>query len=76
MTRRALEEAGRLETPAGVGAMVLAAKLDAGGDTGSQLATLQKQHMAAVAEATKDVHQAGDLVDELRAARERRLRGA
>lgn len=76
VTRDALEVVGRLHTPAGVNALLLAAKLDAGGDTGSAMAALSKQHLAALAEATKGVKAAADPVDELRAKREARLRGA
>lgn len=76
VTRRVLEDCERLHTPAGVNALLLAAKLDAGGDTGSAMASLSKQHLAALAEATRDVQQAADPVDELRRRREARLKGA
>lgn len=77
LTRQALEQADRLYTPAGVNALLLAAKLDAGGDTGSAMAALSKQHLAAIAEATKGVKVAADPLDELRARREaRRVSGS
>lgn len=75
VTREVLEQADRLRTPAGIGALTLAAKLDAGGDTGSALAALQKQHMAALELALRDVKVAESPLDELRARREARLAG-
>jgi hypothetical protein len=68
-----LEEAGRADTPAGVSALLLAAKLDLGGDTGSAMAALAKQHLAALDEALRGALVAADKVDELRRRRERRL---
>lgn len=45
LTERALTDAGRIDTPLGAVAMVLAAKLDDPGlDTGSAIAALAKQH--------------------------------
>lgn len=77
VTRRALEDAERLNTPAGVNALLLAAKLDAGGDTGSAMAALSKQHLAALAEATKGVKALADPIDELRRRRDaKRAHGA
>lgn len=64
-----------MHTPAGVNALLLAAKLDAGGDTGSAMAALSKQHLAALAEATKNHKGAADPLDELRARREARRFG-
>ena len=75
VTREVLEAAERLRTPAGVGALTLAAKLDMGTDTGSALAALQKQHMAALEEALRDAKVAASPLDELRARREARLAG-
>lgn len=75
VTREVLEEADRLRTPAGVGALTLAAKLDAGTDTGSALAALQKQHMAALELALRDAKVTASPLDELRARREARLAG-
>lgn len=77
VTRQALEQAERLHTPAGVNALLLAAKLDAGGDTGSAMAALSKQHLAALAEATKGVKVVADPIDELRRRRDaKRAHGA
>lgn len=77
VTRQALEQAERLNTPAGVNALLLAAKLDAGGDTGSAMAALSKQHLAALAEATKGVKAVADPIDELRRRRDaKRAHGA
>lgn len=76
VTRRVLEDADRLLTPAGVNALLLARKLDQGRDTGSAMASLSKQHLAALAEATSDAQTAADPVDELRRRREARRRGA
>lgn len=76
ITRRALAEVDRLETPAGVNALLLARKLDVGGDTGSAMAALSKQHLAALSEAMDGVRTAASPLDELRARREARLRGA
>lgn len=72
-TRQALEEADRLSSAAGVNALLLAAKLDAGGDTGSAMAALSKQHLAALDEALKGARVASNPLDELRERRERRL---
>jgi hypothetical protein len=73
VTRQALAEVGRESTPAGVSALLLAAKLDLGGDTGSAMAALAKQHLAALEESLRGVPRADDRVDELRARRARRI---
>lgn len=75
-TRRVLEEADRLETPAGANAMLLAAKLDACTDTGSAMAALSKQHLAALEAATKNATTTRTELDELRERRAARLRSA
>lgn len=72
-TMQVLEMADRLSSPAGVNALLLAAKLDAGGDTGSAMAALSKQHLAALEEALRDAPVAADPLDELRVRRQRRL---
>jgi hypothetical protein len=72
-TRAVLEAADRLNTPAGVSALLLAGKMDAGGDTGSALAALAKQHLAVLDEATRGALVAADPVDDLRARRMARL---
>ena len=73
-TLTALTEAGRIHTPAGQNALALATRIDGGAtDTGSSIAALSKQHLAAMAEAMKDVEAAkADSVDELRRRREAR----
>lgn len=72
-TLRALEAAERLGTPAGVNALTLAQRLDtATAESGSGIAALSKQHLAALEEATRNARVAADPVDELRARRERR----
>lgn len=74
-TRATLEAAGRLATPAGAVALALAQKLDLGRDTGSAMASLAKQHLASLAEAVKGAPPELDLVDDLRARRERKISG-
>ena len=70
----ALTEAGRVASPAGQNALALATRIDGGAtDTGSSIAALSKQHLAAMAEALRDVQAAKvDSVDELRRRREAR----
>lgn len=75
VTRRQLAEVGRESSPEGVNALLLARRLDHGGDTGSAIAALSRQHMAALEAALDDVPPAGDKVDELRKRREQRLSG-
>lgn len=72
----ALTDAGRVGSPAGQNALALATRIDGGfTDTGSSIAALSKQHLAAMAEALKDV--AAAKTDELDAVRRRReARGA
>jgi hypothetical protein len=72
--RATLEDAGRLSTPLGQVALALARRLDApGGDTGAGLAALAKQLAATLAAVTADARPADDLLDELRARRDRKL---
>jgi hypothetical protein len=72
-TRRTLEEAGRISTPAGQAAIALARRVDRPGtDTGSSQAAAVKQMLAAIDKALEGAKQAEDTVDELRRARERR----
>lgn len=72
-TLHALTEAGRMHTPAGQQALALAHRLDHGAaDTGSSLASLGKQHLAALEEALKNLAVADDPVDELKARRRAR----
>lgn len=72
-TRARLEDAGRVSSPEGMSALLLARKLDQGGDTGSAMAALAKQHLSSLEAALRDVEVAGDPVDELRSRRQRRL---
>lgn len=67
-----LTEAGRLQTSAGQAAVALASRIDAGAESSSGLAALTREMRAAMAEATANVAQAGDALDELRAKREAR----
>jgi hypothetical protein len=68
-----LEAAGRLETAAGQAVLTLARRIDAsGGETGSALASLVREHRAALAEAVRGAAKAADPLDELRARRERK----
>ncbi len=72
--RGALEAAGRLSTPLGEVALVLARRLDApGGESGSGLASVAKQLAVTLAAATADIRPADDLLNELRARRDRKL---
>lgn len=71
-----LERAGRLETAVGQAALVLAQRIDANsGETGASLASLTRDHRAAMAEALRDAEVNSDEVDELKARRERKLAG-
>jgi len=73
-----LQEAKRLHTPLGQAALALAHRLDLSHtDTGAGVASLAKQLQATLAAATADVAaEQADPVDEVRAARERKLRAA
>jgi ABC-type transporter Mla subunit MlaD len=70
-----LTDAGRLNTSAGQAAVALASRIDAGAESSSGLAALTREMRAAMAEATANVAQAGDALDELRAKREARRAG-
>ncbi len=69
-----LAAAGRTETPSGQSALALARRIDGSGqESGAGLASLVREHRAALADALRDVAVvAVDPVDELRAARERK----
>jgi hypothetical protein len=72
--RGALETAGRLSAPLGQVALVLARRLDApGGESGSGLASVARQLAVTLAAVTADAPPAGDLLDELRIRRDRKL---
>ncbi|HVM10333.1 MAG TPA: hypothetical protein VM345_17880 [Acidimicrobiales bacterium] len=78
VTRRVLEEAKRADSPAGVNALALAARIDAPQfDTAAGLAALSKQHLAALAVALDGAARTGvDPLDEVKAMREKRQREA
>lgn len=67
--RAELVEGKREATSAGVRALALAERIDLRADTGSALASLDKQLAMTLAEALQGVAQAADPVDELRARR-------
>lgn len=73
-----LQEAKRLHTPLGQAALALAHRLDLSHmDTGAGVASLAKQLQATLAAATADVDaEQADPVDEVRRARESKLRAA
>ncbi len=73
--RSALEAAERDESPAGVASLILAARIDAGTETGNAVAAMTRQLHASLSEALRDVEASGDAVDELMARRQAR-RGA
>ena len=74
-TRAELTSANRLDTTAGVAAMILAARLDARTtDTGSSVAALVREHRVTMTEALRGAVLA-DPMDELRAKRAARLAG-
>jgi len=75
-TTAELELAGRLDTAVGQAAVILARRIDASsGETGSSLASLVREHRAALAEAMRDSEGKADPLDELRTRRERKLAG-
>jgi hypothetical protein len=76
-TEAELRNAGRLSSAIGQAALALARRIDAsGGETGSALASLVREHRATLAEAVKDAAKAADPLDELRNRRERKLAGS
>jgi hypothetical protein len=75
-TRSQLEAADRLDTPAGASALVLAAKLDRGGDTGSAIAALVRELRSALVDALEDVTSSMDPVDRLQQQRLKRQQRA
>jgi hypothetical protein len=73
-TGEALRAVGRLGTPLGQVAVVLARRLDhPGADTGSALSAVARQLQVAMEAVTADVRPAMDPLDELRARRDRKL---
>lgn len=71
-TRAVLTDTGRLHTPMGAAAMVLAEHIDTGEQSGSALSSMVKQLSAALAEATANAKTEANPVDELRAKRDRK----
>lgn len=81
VTRAKLAAVGRLDHPAGVNALVLARRLDSANsdfslELGGAVASLSKQHLAALAEALRGAEGQEDEVDRLRARRASRRNGA
>jgi hypothetical protein len=76
VTRRALEQAGRLDTPDGTAAMELATSIAAGGHTGAALASLSKEYRQAMRDAQAGAQGAADAVSDLGSARRARIAGA
>lgn len=74
-TRRSLEKASRIEHPSGAAAMVLARRLDKGGDTGSAIAALARELRAAIEAAVADAPVVDDPVDEFTRRRQLRVAG-
>lgn len=71
-TRRALDEVGRADSPAGAQALLLAHLLESGGYNAAGAAALARAHRDAVQEALRGAPKPGDRLDELlqrRAAR-------
>ena len=71
-TRERLEALGKLDTPQGSIAMVLAARLDDRDTPATAVAATAKELDRILAEAERNAPKAKDPIDELRAARERR----
>lgn len=70
-TATELAEAGRLNTAAGVSALLLAVRLDqTTADTGSSIAALVREHRAALAKAVEGAATLADPIDELRSRRD------
>lgn len=65
-----LTAAGRVTTTLGAKALALAARIDAGADTGSALAAMVKQHDVTMAEAVKGAQVTASPLDELRRRRD------
>lgn len=74
--RRELEAAQRLDSFLGQQALGLAARIEAGGDTGSAVAALSKELRAVMDAALADAPKAADALDELSERRRRKASGA
>lgn len=67
VTLAQLERLARVDSAAGQNVLVLAKRLDTSSDdTGSAVAALSKQHLAALAEAVKDAQVEADSIEQLR----------
>ena len=74
-TRLKLTEVGRLDSPLGQVAMVLARRIDNPGmDTGSSIASVARQYQLALEAATEGAKTAADPLDELRQRRDMKKR--
>jgi hypothetical protein len=71
-TTATLEGAGRLQTPLGQLAVLLASRIDSDGEHGSGLAALSKELRATMLEALDGVELRVDTLDELRVRRDSR----
>jgi hypothetical protein len=65
-TRAELAAVGRVESPAGQQALMLAERLDAGQDTGSGIAALSRELRATMVVAMADAHRVESELDKLR----------
>jgi len=70
-----LAATGKATAPLGAAAVVLAARLDLGADTGSGMAAMAKELRTIVAELARAAPAVNDQVDELRKRRKARLHG-
>jgi hypothetical protein len=71
--RTELLAAQRIDAAAGRAALALAARIDAGQETGAGLASLSKEFRAALAQALLNAKKEPDALDQLRARRAQRL---
>lgn len=67
-----LDAAGRLDSPLGQAALALARRVDSGSENGSALSALVRELRATLVDALDGASATSDVVDELRARRERR----
>ena len=74
-TSAQLEAAGRLGSPMGQAALVLAARIESGHEHGSAVAALTRELRSTLEAALDGVRPAADAVDELRLRREQRRSG-
>jgi hypothetical protein len=71
--RAELLAAHRIDAAAGRAALALAARIDAGNETGAGLASLSKEFRAALTQALLNAKKAPDALDQLRARRAQRI---